>query len=106
MIKERDQSKQKKLENGDEVDKEFNYIKSRTAFRNVLNANTEFLHSLLPAISNMNYDQEGKFKVEVLKLVDDCLNESCISSWSSESTYFLARNTTYTHTQHMPPHHR
>jgi len=55
MIKEQNQPKQKKLENGDEVDKEFNYIKSRTAFRNVLNANTEFLHVLLPAIANMNY---------------------------------------------------
>jgi hypothetical protein len=86
MIKEQDQSKQKKMENGDEVDKEFNYIKSRTAFRNVLNASTEFLHSLLPAIVNMNYDQERNFKVEVWKLTDDCLNESCTSSWSSNST--------------------
>jgi len=43
MVKEQDQSKQNKLENSDEVDKEFNYIKSRTAFRNVLTANTEFL---------------------------------------------------------------
>jgi hypothetical protein len=74
MMKERDQSKQKKLENGAEVDKELNYIKSRTAFRNVLNANTEFLRSLLPAIANVNYHQEVKFKVEVLKLVDDYLN--------------------------------
>lgn len=86
MIKEQDQSRQKQLENGDEVDKEFNYIKSRTAFRNVLNANTEFLHSLLPAIANMNYHQERKFKVEVFKLTDDCLNECCTSSWSSNST--------------------
>jgi len=65
MIKEHDQSKQKKMENGDEVDKEFNYIKS---------------------IVNMNYDQERKFKAEVRKLTDDCLNESCTSSWSSNST--------------------
>jgi hypothetical protein len=86
MVKEQDQSKQKKVENGYEVVKEFNYIKARTAFRNVLNANTEFLHSLLPAIASMNYHQERKFKVEILKLTDDCLNESCTSSWSSHST--------------------
>jgi hypothetical protein len=86
MVKEQDQSKQKQLENGDEVDKEFNYIKARTAFRIVLNSNTEFLHSLLSAIASMNYHQESKLKVEVLKLTDHCLNESCTSSWSSNST--------------------
>jgi hypothetical protein len=74
MIQEQDQSKQKKLENGDEVDKKFNYIKCRTAFRIVLNACTDFLHSLLPAVASMNYHQERKFKVVVLKLTDDCLN--------------------------------
>jgi hypothetical protein len=38
----------------DEMDKEFNYIKSRTVFRNVLTASTEFLRGLLLAIANMN----------------------------------------------------
>ena len=79
-------SQKKKLANGDEVDKEFNYIRARTAFRKVLNADAEFLHSLLPDVTSMNSHQKRKFKIEVLKLIDDCLNESSTSSWLSNST--------------------
>lgn len=74
-------------ENGDEVDHVFvNYMKAKTAVRNEQNADAEFLHSLLPDVSSMSPQQKRKFKIEVLKLIDDCLKEPSTAQWASHST--------------------
>ena len=66
--------KKRKHENTDEVDKELiSYMKARTAFRNELNAEAEFHHSLVPEVSITNAQQKRIFRIEVLKLIDDCL---------------------------------
>jgi len=74
-------------ESGDEVDHVFvNYMKAKTAVWNEQNADEEFLHSLLPDVSSMSPQQKRKFKIEVLKLIDDCLIEPSTSQWASHST--------------------
>jgi hypothetical protein len=87
------QSKKRGRENGDEVDHVFvNYMKANTAVRNEQNADAEFLHSLLPDVSSMSPQQKRKFKIEVLKLIDDCLKEPSSSQWASHSTPHYAVN--------------
>ena len=85
----RSRSKKRGRENDDEVDHVFvNYMKAKTAFRNEQNADAEFLHSLLPDISSMSPQQKRKFKIEVLKLIDDCLKEPSTSQWTSHSSHY------------------
>ena len=81
------QSKKRGRENGDETGHVFmNYMMAKPAFRNEQNADSEFLHSLLPDVSSMNPQQKRKFKIEVLKLIDDCLKEPSTLQWTSHST--------------------
>jgi hypothetical protein len=80
-------SRKRGHQNGGEADRVFvNYMKAKTAFRNEQNADAEFFHSLLPDVSRMGPQQKRKFKIEVLKLIDDCLNEPSTSQWASHST--------------------
>jgi hypothetical protein len=81
------QPKKRGRENGDEEDPVFvKYMKAKTALRNEQNADAEFLHSLLPDVLSMSPHQKRKFKIEVLKLIDNCLKEPSTSQWASHST--------------------